>query len=195
MTIKNVCIACSIFQRELESLTDQNKIDCDLLFIDSQLHMNPSLLHQTLTPLIQKSKDEGSKVVLAYGDCHPFMDKVGEELNCKRTVGQNCSEILLGKTVYKQKLKQGAFFLMPEWVINWKEIFCSGLGLDNRQTAQSFMQTMHTYLLYLDTGSQEIPYKSLQEISEYCGLPLEILEINLDQFQSQIQKVLAEVKE
>lgn len=182
MSKKKVCIACSIFKNELEALKLENKIDVSLVFVDSILHMKPQILCRTLTPLIRNNLAEGNEVLLAYGDCHPFMDKMEGNLGAPRTIGHNCCEILLGKTEYTRRIKEGAFFLIPEWVVNWKEVFENGLGLKHQETAQSFMQSMHSYLLYIDTGLQKIPHTSLMEISQHCGLPVKIQKISLDEF-------------
>lgn len=189
MTPETVCIACSIFTRELETLKKERKIDCSLFFLDSLLHLQPQLLNRTLTPLIRRQRSHGNAVVLVYGDCHPFMDKVAADLGSTRTPGQNCCEILLGTKEYKKRIREGAFFLLPEWVLKWENIFQSQMGLKDKQTARSFMGSMHTHMLYLDTGLQEIPHDVLTGFSEYCGLPVRFLTVDLDHFLQNILHV------
>lgn len=42
------------------------------------------------------------------------------------------------------------------------------------------MQELHTRLIYLDTGLLPVPHETLQEASEFLGLPFEILPVTLE---------------
>lgn len=192
MPEKPVCIACSIFKRELLRLKREKLFDLSIIFVDSMLHMQPCVLQQKLTRHIREKRAEGRKVILVFGDCSPCMDQMVEAQSVCRTTGQNCFAILLGKTEYKKKIREGVFFLLPEWVVNWREIFKKGLGLEFQDTAQAFMQSMHTGFLYLDTGLQPVPHQALQEISEFCGLPVTIHKVALDDFRESLLQTIAE---
>jgi hypothetical protein len=107
----------------------------------------------------------------------------------RRTEGINCCEIILGRDTYRQLRREGAFFLMPEWALSWRKIFVSQLGLLGPR-AKSFMQEMHTKLIYLDTGILPVPQAELAEASEFLGLPVEILPVSLAPLLANLQQSL-----
>ncbi|MFH0966470.1 MAG: DUF1638 domain-containing protein [Methanobacteriota archaeon] len=106
-----------------------------------------------------------------------------------RTVGVNCCELLLGKEAYKSLIREGVFFLLPEWTGRWKEVFTQELGL-SQENAENFMQEMHRRLVYLDTGIVPIPLEKIHEVSHYCGLPYELMPVSCDHLQTQIQNAM-----
>jgi hypothetical protein len=166
---KTICIACSIFKNDLEQLRNEGVINVPVVYLDSMLHMKPQKLSLALSEELEKHGDKN--IILAYGDCHAEMDLVEKRENVQRIPGINCCNILLGAVRYKMLMKEGAFFLLNEWVERWHDVFYTEFGFRKSADAKLFMKEMHTKLVYLDTGIQEIPVNTLYEISEYCGLP------------------------
>jgi hypothetical protein len=186
-------IACSIFRDEIESLRRDNKIAVPVIYLDSMLHMFPSRLHERLDKVIKAELESGKKIILIYGECSPYMDLYNKDKNIKRIGGINCVNIFLDDRIYKALRKEGAFFLIHEWALRWKEIFQNELGL-NAENAKSFMSEMHTKLIYLDTGSAAVPVDILNEISAYCGLAYEITKVTLDVFSTRVNAAVEELK-
>lgn len=178
---RKLCIACSIFRKEIEALQASGQLDLPVEFLNSMLHLVPARLEARLDTALGAARDQhpDRDVVLAYGDCCGHMDTFESEPGTARTTGINCCEILLGSEAYRRLRKEGAFFLMPEWALSWKQVFVSQLGLLG-PCAKTFMQEMHTRLIYLDTGLIPVPHASLSEASEFLGLPVEILPVSLD---------------
>ncbi len=170
-------IACGIFKREIEELIRCGKLSLSCKFLDSMLHMMPALLEYNLDDTIANS--DNSHTVLIFGDCQPRMFEMVARTGVCRVEGMNCCEIILGKKRYHQLRAQGAFFLLPEWTERWVEVFQKNLGF-NEENAKIFMGEMHTKLLYLDTGVTPVPTKALRAAAEFCGLPAEIVKVNLD---------------
>lgn len=164
-----------------------------MLYLDSMLHMFPDRLHERLDKAVKNELDAGKKIILIYGECSPYMDKYNENKNIKRTCGINCVNIFLEDRIYIALRKEGAFFLIHEWALRWKEIFQNELGL-NADNAKSFMNEMHTKLIYLDTGSAPVPIGTLNEISAYCGLSYEIMKVALDVFSNRVNEAVEELK-
>ncbi|MCK5174947.1 MAG: DUF1638 domain-containing protein [Planctomycetes bacterium] len=184
-----VCIVCSIFRQEVESLQAEGKLDFPLRFLDSMLHMKPAKLRLQLTTLIKKELGQGNRILLIYGDCHSHMVDLGEHPDVVRTEGVNCCEILLGSQKYRQLRKEGAFFLLPEWAVRWKEVFQHELGL-NKDNARSFMADLHTKLIYLDTGSAPIPEDALQEFPDYCDLSWSVMKVSTEHLLESIRQAV-----
>lgn len=186
-------IACSIFRDEIEALRRENKIAVPVIYLDSMLHMFPDRLHERLDKAVKKELDAGKKLILIYGECSPYMDQYNKNKNIIRLGGINCVNIFLEDSIYKALRKEGAFFLIHEWALRWKEIFQNELGL-NAENAKSFMGEMHTKLIYLDTGSGAVPDGILNEISSYCGLSYEIMKVTLDVFSARVNEAVEELK-
>ncbi len=176
-----LCISCSIFRKEIEALQASGRLDLPVAFLNSMLHMVPAKLETRLQGALGAAREQHSdqEVVLAYGDCCGHMDTFEAEPGTARTVGLNCCEIILGREAYRKLRKEGAFFLMPEWALAWRQIFVGQLGLLG-PCARTFMQEMHSKMIYLDTGLIPVPHEALREASEFLGLSVEILPVSLE---------------
>ena len=187
-----VCIACSIFKKEIQHLLQEHEWDVPCRFLGSMLHIVPKRLEEELKNTLAEVQQEGNRVVLAYGDCCPRMENMEAQQEASRTKGINCCEILLGRDDYRRMRKEGVFFLIPEWTLNWKQIFKHELGLEGIN-AVTFMQEMHTRFVYLDTGLVPIPTLQLEEISAFAGLPVEVLPTSLDHLLANLKAATGKV--
>ena len=170
------CLACGIFKREMAELSRLGKLTIPCRFLDSMLHMMPTLLEEQLGKVIQTA--EKNSFILVYGDCQPRMFELDAKPNIQRVEGMNCCEIILGRTRYRELRAQGVFFLLPEWTERWEEVFQTYLGF-NHQNAKTFMQEMHSELLYLDTGVCPVPEETLMKVADFCGLPYSVMPVSL----------------
>lgn len=184
-------LSCSIFKNEIEYMIKNGDIDLQVDFINSMLHIYPEKLQIVVENYVEKNIDE--KIIIAYGDCYPYMLDLEKNRNIVRTQGINCCEIIMGRELYRKLRGEGAFFLMPEWAERWQEVIESHLGL-NPENAKYLMKEFHTKLIYLDTGLKEIPYEKLKSMSEYVGLPYEVLTISLLHLKESIMSCLERVK-
>ncbi len=185
----DVIVCCSVLKAEVQSLSKERWPDHKLVFLPSMMHMHPERLASSLEALLGAELKQGHAVVLIYGDCCARMGALEALPGVVRTRGRNCCELLLGSAEYRRLSREGAFFLIPEWARRWKEIFATELGL-NHANATSLMRDMHRKLVYLETGIVPVPEKELQECSNYCGLPYEVLPISLELLRSAIEEAL-----
>jgi len=177
-------VACSIFRKEIEYLTELGKLNLEFSYLDSELHMQPRLLKQKI------AKYSNSDCLHCFGDCHQFIAEQAMAGEISKVKGMNCVEIFLGKKDYHRLRAEGSFFLLPEWTLKWERIFKELLGFGEKELAAEFMNEMHSKLVYIDTAVYEIPYSTLNDISDYFNLPLEILHINLSQLEKTIKNEL-----
>jgi hypothetical protein len=187
------CVACSIFRKELQSLSESGAISFPTRYLDSMLHIRPELLRRKLSTVLdpQQRSPEAATVLLIYGFCHSHMDVHESIPGVRRVAGSNCVELLLGHETYVAMRREGVFFLLPEWAHRWREVFSKELGLSD-ENAQSMMQDMHTRLVYLDTALIPVPTAALEDASNVLGLPWEVLPVSLDIFRNGILKALEE---
>lgn len=188
-----ICISCSIFKRELESLKTSGRLEYPVRFLDSMLHMNPKLLQQELEKAIKEELDKGKRIIVIFGDCHSHMIDMEKHPDIVRTNGINCCEIMLGKEEYQTLRKEGYFFLMPEWSVRWKEIFQVELGM-TKENMKDLMKDTRGGLMYLDSGLEQVPENTLMAISDYCGLDYEIRNTSLDHLAESIDTAADELK-
>ena len=189
MTVKKVsCLACGVFKMELAELAKQGKLDCDLITLESMLHMKPAKLEQEMERVMATgSKD---KFLILYGDCHPGMHEMQNRENATRVVGINCCDILLGSQAYRELQKDQAFIFLPEWTLRWQDVFAHELGFEKPEVAQAFMKEYRKQLVYVDTGVIPVPDKALRDISEFFNMPIKIQPISLDIFLLGINNAL-----
>jgi len=187
-----ICIACSIFRKEIEALQASHRLEVPVEFLTSMLHMVPSKLESRLQEVLAavRANQPDRSVVIAYGDCCSRMEAFESAPGASRTEGLNCCEILLGRDAYRKLRREGAFFLMPEWALSWKQVFVGQLG----PCAKTFMQEMHTRLVYLDTGILPVPHQDLEEASRFLGLPVEVLPVSLDPLLASLNRAMQAVR-
>ena len=189
---KIVCIACSIFRNEMETLRSFGQINYPVIYLTSMLHMRPDILQETLADRIRQERAKGKSVLLLYGDCHPRLREQTSAPCVARVEGINCPEILLGRDRYRALRREGVFFLLREWTLHWKEVFKKELGLEGK-LARQFMQEMHTRLVYVDSGNGPIPQEQIEEISDYSGLAWEKVEIGLEPLRTALGRAVDRV--
>jgi hypothetical protein len=187
------CIACSVFRPELEVLQERGQIEFPIVYLDSNLHMQPRQLREQLEEFIQRERKEHRRVLLLFGDCHAYMVDQSSYPGVTRVPGANCSEMLLGPETYRRFLKERVFFLLPEWTLRWKEILATILDLDRASTIE-MMRDRHLKFIYLDTGAIPVPEEEIRACSEYFGMPSKVLQVSLDHFTSQIRETVQELE-
>ena len=185
---KIICLSCGVFSKEIESLAREGNPGCRIITLESMLHMKPEELEKEMEKVIAGQED--NKFLILYGDCHPHMHEMQNRENFARVEGVNCCEIFLGKELYTKLQKEQAFIFLPEWTMRWREIFHRELNLEDQEVAGSFMRDLRRRLVYVDTGVIPVPHKTLQEISEFFGMPVEVLNISLDNLRTCLDNAL-----
>jgi len=186
-----VGIACGIFVKEIESLVATGQLNIPFVFLNSTLHMHPDELQTSLTSTVDEALSTYEKIVLVYGDCHPYMHDAYDPKRVVRVKGINCCEIMLGRESYRSLRKQGSFFVLSEWADKWKDIFVDEIGLTEKN-APAFMNSMHKDIVYLNAGVSPIPFDVLEAMSAYFHLPYRVEDISLDFLRDAILKALDE---
>jgi len=186
-----VCIACGVFLDELQALAqEEGALPYEIRYLDSMLHMEPEQLADQLSSAIKEEQDADRKVVLLYGDCHPHMSVMTAAKNIKRPAGVNCCQMLLGKERYRQLQRAGTFFVMPEWLKHWREVFENHLGFTTQRLAQVCMNDIFRQIVYIDSGLAPPPRGQLDAIAAFTGLPVVIELVTLEHFRRGIDEAV-----
>lgn len=158
-------------------------------YLSSMLHMRPVELASNLATALGTQNHEEPMVII-YGDCCMMMEQFEQIPGVARTKGANCCELILGKDLYTAMIRDGVFFLLPEWTHRWEEVFTRELGL-SKENATDLMQDMHTRLVYLDTGVIPVPRNEIIRCSSFCGLPYEIMTVSCDHLKILIDNAVS----
>ena len=184
-------IACAIFKEEIDKLKEKGKVKIPIYYIESSLHIYPEKLKSVMSEMITKLEKEFDIIILIYGDCHASIIDWDKKENIKKVKGVNCVEMLLGKKEYRKRRKEKCFFLLPEWVVKWEDIFKNHLGL-NEKIGKEIMKEVHDKLVYVDTGIIDVPKKDLDDVSDFTGLNYSIMNINLDILEEKIEECIGD---
>jgi two-component sensor histidine kinase len=182
-------VACGVFRREFQLLDPDLSSRFIPHFLDSMLHMKPEALDAALDGIVGKFGE--LPVVVLFGDCCPHMREICSRPGAVRVEGDNCVEIVLGKTRYRELKRARSFFFLPEWTDRWREIFEVRLGLGDPALARSFMKDEMTRLVYLDTGAAPVPRDELDRIAERFGLPVDVEAAGTAGLASVLRKALS----
>ncbi len=186
-------ICCSVLRREIETFLSLYYPLAEQVFLDSMLHMRPEMLRKAIDEAIAVRPDR--HCLLVYGDCHSYMKETGQRPHCARTDGINCGDLLLGRDLYLTYRNGKAFLFLPEWTERWREIFQKELGFSDPALAREFMQESRRRLVYVDTGLIPVPDKTLREISDFFGMPMEIVPISLENLRRALQSAVQRLEE
>jgi hypothetical protein len=190
MSRKTALVACGVFAPEFQIMDGNLRDGFDAVFVDSMLHLEPGVLDERIGGVLDGL---GTEALILYGDCWAHALEMGSRKGRVRTQGINCCEIMLGSNRFRELRRAGAFFMMPEWIDRWEEIFKARLGFKDEKLAKEFMADTMKKIVYLDTGSRVPPLKTLAAISDYLGLPFEIEPTGTRHLEASLRAALSEL--
>ena len=94
-------VACSVLKEEIQRLIKQGKLDCNVVFVSKNFHIDYALLEKNLRKTIERALPRTTeKPVLVYGDLclgpNGEMNKLASEYGLVKVDAQNCVDCLLG---------------------------------------------------------------------------------------------------
>lgn len=186
------CISCSIFKKALNYINNKNNYNLNIKYFNSMLHMNPEKFSKEVFTEIDSLNNKRENVLVVYGDCHPNMSTMLKYKKIQKISGVNCIELFLGTSLYKKYQKERTFFLLPEWIEKWREVFKDELGFFDDKIAKDFMKEFFDKILFIHIEGLEIKSKSrlINEISLYSGLKVEHIHITTDIFEKNVKDAL-----
>ncbi len=159
-------ISCGIVKKELEEIIDRRSWDLEVTYLTSSLHMHPDTLYERIAQLLDKYGE--NPIVLVYGVCHPFIDRLIDRKRVFRIDAQNCIDMLVGREVFTDELSSGGFFLLEGWVDNWNEMVSLSLG-DDIDGIREVFYSQFNHLVAVDLADERYREK-VSEISSSLGL-------------------------
>ena len=186
-------ICCGVLRREIMEILRQDHPEAEQIFLESMLHMHPEMLREAIDEVMTPRGDR--PCLLVYGDCHAHIQETGKQPNCAKTEAINCGDLLLGRELYRTYRNEKAFLFLPEWTERWREVFQTEMGFLDQELARDFMQENQSKLIYLDTGIVPVPRETLDEISEYFSMPIEVITVTLDHLRQKVRVAVQRLEE
>lgn len=184
-------LCCSVLRPEVEAVLKLDFPELTIEYINSMLHLHPVALQETFD---RKLSCLSHPALVIIGDCGPGMHSLEQRFQCIKTQAVNCCELLLGHSRYIEYRRKKIFILLPEWTIRWKEVFKDELGFSDSDLASSFMRENCTSIEYLDTGVNEVPDATLQEIEGFLNMPISITSIKLDNLRAVVFEAVSQLQ-
>ena len=105
-----------------------------------------------------------------------------------RAQGQNCIVMLLGYENFITELKQGAYFLLEDWALNWEPMITECFGR-NIAVIRDIFHSSHKKIIAIRTPCSNNFTEAAQSVSDFLDLPLKWLNVSLEH----LEKTLADV--
>lgn len=184
---KLLLISCGILKKEIAFLIRKNNWPVEPRFLDSSLHIDFEKLSKGLNNALNKYKDR--ETIVFYGACHPLMERILDDSNAIRSKGQNCAEMLLGKTLFNEKLSRGAYFLLEDWARRWDEIIGKTFG-SNPGVIKDIFRGDRSLILALRTPCSGNFEAQARHAGQTVGLPVRWMDVSLDHLESVLNQTI-----
>lgn len=180
MIAKKLCfVVCQNFSAEVKQVI-QNIGDPDVKVISLPDNCTGQLINPDLfAKIVQHSEPKYDKIVFLGSSCLKGILNTGTKHKKLEFVEfQQCFDLLLNSQIINHFIGQGYYLVTNGWFRNYrKNIDRWGFSSD---TAKQFFRESSQKIMFLDTGVNEIGTELLDELSEYTGLPYEVLPVGLD---------------
>jgi hypothetical protein len=180
-------VGCGIFKKEVSFLIKKNNWAINTDYLPASLHINLKQLSTALQEGLARHSDE--QTIVFYGACHPRMDKLLNEANTLRTLGQNCVAMLLGDEEFNRELANGAFFLLDDWAQHWDDVIFKTFG-SNIEMIRDIFHDQHRYLLALRTPCSDDFSAEASHISTMLELPVQWRDVTLEHLENVLQSTI-----
>lgn len=186
---KRHLIYCPVFRNELQAVLPHAE-DLTIHELDYDVHHHPGSMLQQLNEAIGQSQEKGCGFSLL----------VGKDCECKVPIGElahkhhgrlpdhmNCFEIFLGKEKTLELQKNRTVLMTPGWIE-----MITNLVADDRWTVEDARLSLGWYdrILLLDTQLVPLEDEKIMEFYDLVQVPIEIMAIDLDHFQSVIELLI-----
>jgi len=187
-------VICGALGREVKEIVDRRQWDVDIYGVSALLHLYPSRIVDELREKLHRLRPQYEKLVVVYGDCGTTgrLEPLLEEVGAVRLRGPHCYEMFAGEERFSAIAEQrpGTFFLTDWLVRNFDRAVIKGLGLDRDPELKPMLFGNYEAVLYL----RQVPNPRLaakaREIATYLGLPLEISDVGLGEFEERLAELV-----
>ncbi|MBI2416488.1 MAG: DUF1638 domain-containing protein [Ignavibacteriales bacterium] len=190
MNENKLCIiVCDYFTSEIAYLLDSGEYsDIALNSFASNCHLTPS--HQErINKVVAAGESQFDKVVFIGCACHLLLEERKSDANNIEIIPLNHSlELFLSNTLLEHLFSEKYYIVSNGWLRNYTR-HIKDWGFDSN-TAKKFFKESADKILFLDTGLPDSYMPKLETMSEFTGLPFEILPIGLSYCKQFIDSIV-----
>ncbi len=186
--MKNL-IACGIFKTELEAVLTE-KAGLAVTWIDAALHADPEKMEEEFASVITGLQGENNDIRFLFGSgCHPDICSIAGKCGVDLFEEKNCIHAFLGVEKTKELEKSRTMIISPGWLEAWQAIN-ERLGWDEVDVRINMGR--YDNILILDPGISPISDEAIIEFYDLVQVPVEMMEITLDNFRTFVAKTIGE---
>jgi hypothetical protein len=185
-----VMVGCGILHKEVDFLIQKNQWAIETQFLQSALHNYFGKLGTELNAALDAHEKAGRDTLVFYGACHPLMRKFLDNHHTLRTSGQNCIVMLLGYEHFITELKEGAYFLLEDWALNWEPMITECFG-KNITVIREIFHSAHKKMIAIRTPCSNDFTDAAEAAAQFLDLPLEWLDVSLDHLEQTLTDAIA----
>jgi hypothetical protein len=187
-------VICGALGAEVKDIVDRRGWEVDIYGLSAMLHLYPKRIVEELSAKLHELRPRYERLVVVYGDCgtNGRLDSVLKEVGASQVRGPHCYEMFAGTDLFHQVSEEtpGTFFLTDWLVRNFDRAVVRGLGLDRDPELKPMLFGNYEAVMYL----RQVPLARLaskaQEIAEYLGLPLEIVDVGLGDLEERLAELV-----
>src|SRR6202521_1072937 len=187
-------VTCGALGAEVKDIVDRRGWDVDIYGVSALLHLYPARIVAELREKLVTLRPRYERLVVVYGDCGMGgrLEALLEEVGAVRVRGPHCYEMLAGEDLFHQvsEDRPGTFFLTDWLVRNFDRAVIRGLGLDRDPELKTMVFGNYEALMYLRQMPNPRLAEKAEKISEYLGLPLEIVDVGLGDLEDRLAELV-----
>lgn len=180
-----LCIlACEIYNDELKVILNTGEFPDVEIGLFPQVCPNPSKTSEKLDYNLDKYRTIYKYVDCLYDKCN-FSVKSNTDVPKLNEMSKmyQCLEIIADRDLLNYLgMNERGYIVTPGWLRRWKE-HINYWKFDKKNARQFFQESMSRVFL-LDTGIHDNSRHSLDEFSDFIGLPCECIEVGLDHIKN-----------
>ncbi|MHB8763336.1 MAG: response regulator [Deferrisomatales bacterium] len=144
----------------------------------------------SLSEQIRRAAGDGSDIHVFGGACLAQLRPPPAGLpDCHIHFVEDCFRLVAGERLVASLCSEGAYLITPGWLAKWQERLHEW-GFD-QETGRDFFRECTSKLVLLDTGICRTSDESLRSLSEYLGIPAEVVPVGLDSFRRFLDATLS----
>jgi hypothetical protein len=187
-------VICGALGAEVKEIVDRRGWDVDIFGVSAMLHLYPTRIVEELGKKLHALRPRYERLVVVYGDCgtNGRLEPLLTEMGASQVRGPHCYEMLAGEDLFHQVSEErpGTFYLTDWLVRNFDRAVVRGLGLDRDPELKPMLFGNYEAVLYLrQVPSPRLAAKA-EDIANYLGLPLEIVDVGLGELEARLAELV-----